>query len=151
MAHVFDILPDGRLRLVYPTQSIPWQLKTWWDKDPGHQQTSAQEWCRLGSIMWFPTVLCWCNCDKLNTLRPRQNVRQFADDIFKCIFFNENIWISINISLTLVHRTNINKVNPVYPPPPPPPPSNFVGGGGVKQYSSIGLDDLAPTRRQAII
>ena len=26
----------------------------------------------------------------LNTLRPRQNGRHFADDIFKCIFLNEN-------------------------------------------------------------
>ena len=25
-----------------------------------------------------------------NTLRPRQNGRRFPDDIFKCIFFNEN-------------------------------------------------------------
>ena len=28
---------------------------------------------------------------KHNTLRPRQNGRHFADDIFKCIFLNENI------------------------------------------------------------
>ena len=27
----------------------------------------------------------------INTLRPRQNGRHFADDIFKCIFFNENV------------------------------------------------------------
>ena len=27
----------------------------------------------------------------LNTLRPRQNGRQFPDDIFKCIFLNENM------------------------------------------------------------
>ena len=31
----------------------------------------------------------------INTLRPRQNDRLFADDIFKCIFLNENVWISI--------------------------------------------------------
>ena len=28
----------------------------------------------------------------LNTLKPRQNGRHFPDDIFKCIFFNENVW-----------------------------------------------------------
>ena len=33
----------------------------------------------------------------LNTLRPRNNGRHFADDIFKCIFLNENVWIPINI------------------------------------------------------
>ena len=34
-----------------------------------------------------------------NTLRPRQNGRHFADDIFKCIFLNESVWIPIKISL----------------------------------------------------
>ena len=28
-----------------------------------------------------------------NTSRPRQNGRHFADDTFKCIFLNENVWI----------------------------------------------------------
>ena len=32
-----------------------------------------------------------------NTLRPRQNGRHFPDDIFKCIFLNENACISIKI------------------------------------------------------
>ena len=27
----------------------------------------------------------------LNTLRPRQDGRYFADDVLKCIFFNENV------------------------------------------------------------
>ena len=31
------------------------------------------------------------------TLRPRQNGHRFADNIFKCILLNENVWISINI------------------------------------------------------
>ena len=35
----------------------------------------------------------------VNTLRPRQDGRHFPDDIFKCIFFNENVWILIKISL----------------------------------------------------
>ena len=38
----------------------------------------------------------------LNTLRPRQYGLHFGDDIFKRIFFNENIWISIKISLKFV-------------------------------------------------
>ena len=37
-----------------------------------------------------------------NTLRPRQNGRHFPDDIFKCIFWDENVWISIKISLKFV-------------------------------------------------
>ena len=42
----------------------------------------------------------------VNTLRPRQNL---ADDIFKHIFFNESIWISMKISLKLVPKGSINK------------------------------------------
>ena len=46
----------------------------------------------------------------VNTLRPRQNGRHFPDDIFKWIFLNENIWISINISLKFVPRGPINNI-----------------------------------------
>ena len=35
-------------------------------------------------------------------MRPRQKYRHFADDIFKCIFLNENICIPIKISLKFV-------------------------------------------------
>ena len=44
----------------------------------------------------------------INTLRPRQNGRRFADDIFKCIFLNENEWISLKISLKFVPKGPIN-------------------------------------------
>ena len=46
----------------------------------------------------------------LNTLRPRQNGRDFTDDIFKCIFLNENIHILIKISLKFVHKGPINNI-----------------------------------------
>ena len=46
----------------------------------------------------------------LNTLRPRQNGRHFADDIFKCIFLNENVLISIKISLKFVPKGQINNI-----------------------------------------
>ena len=46
----------------------------------------------------------------LNTLRPRQNGRHFPDDMFKCIFLNENVWISINISLKFVSEGPINNI-----------------------------------------
>ena len=48
--------------------------------------------------------------DTLNTLRPRQNGRHFPDDIFKCIFLNENAWILIKISLKFVPKGPINKI-----------------------------------------
>ena len=43
-----------------------------------------------------------------NTLRPRRNEQHFADDIFKRIFFNENVRISIKISLKFVPKGPIN-------------------------------------------
>ena len=46
----------------------------------------------------------------VNTLRPRQNGRHFADDIFKYIFLNENIWILIKISLKFVPKGPINNI-----------------------------------------
>ena len=47
---------------------------------------------------------------KVNTLKPRQNGRHFADDILKCIFFNENVWIPIEISLKFVPKGPINNI-----------------------------------------
>ena len=38
------------------------------------------------------------------TFTQRQNGRPFADDIFKCIFLNENVYISIKTSLKFVPR-----------------------------------------------
>ena len=62
------------------------------------------------------------------TLRSRQNGRHFLDDILKCIFLNENVWISVKISFKFVPKVRI------------------------RQNFNIGSDnDLAPTRRQAII
>ena len=45
-----------------------------------------------------------------NTLRPRQNGRHFPDDIFKWMFLNENVWISIKISLKFVPKGLINNI-----------------------------------------
>ena len=50
----------------------------------------------------------------VNTLRPRRNEQHFADDIFKRIFFNENVWISIKISLKFVLKGPINNIPPLF-------------------------------------
>ena len=46
----------------------------------------------------------------VNSLRPRQNGRHLADDIFKCIFLDENVWIPIKISLKFVPKGPINDI-----------------------------------------
>ena len=59
-------------------------------------------------------VLVLCNHaimdQTFNTLRPRQNGHRFADDTFKRIFLNENVRISIEISLKFVPMGPINNI-----------------------------------------
>ena len=49
-------------------------------------------------------------CLILNSLRPRQNGRLFADDTFKRIFLHENITISTKNSLKFVPKRLINNI-----------------------------------------
>ena len=65
----------------------------------------------------FSTQAAWWNVftealgyRSFNTLRPRQNGRPFTDDIFICIFLNENIQISIRISLKFVPKSPIYNI-----------------------------------------
>ena len=84
-------------------------------------------YCSLAlSLVWAPCLLEWdsseaefCTfgdyCHEIgsfafNTLRPRQNGRRFADDLFKCIFLNENARISLEISLKSVPKVQINNI-----------------------------------------
>ena len=46
----------------------------------------------------------------VNSLRPRQNRRRFADDIFKRIFLSENKWIPIKISVKFYPKGPINNI-----------------------------------------
>ena len=48
--------------------------------------------------------------DVINTLRPRQNGRHFADDSFKYILLNKTVWIPIKISLKFVPTGAINNI-----------------------------------------
>ena len=57
--------------------------------------------------MAIPILVKHCT---LNSLRPRRNRRYFADDIFKSIFFNENVWILLQISQKIVPKVRINNI-----------------------------------------
>ena len=39
-----------------------------------------------------------------------QNGHHFPDNIFKCIFLNENLWITMKISLKFVRKVRINNI-----------------------------------------
>ena len=55
------------------------------------------------AVMYVSSIETW-----FNSLRPRRNRRHFADDIFKCIALNENVWIALKISLEFVPKVRIN-------------------------------------------
>ena len=46
-------------------------------------------------------------CCEFDTLKPRQNDLHFADGIVKYIFFNENVWTTIEFLLKLVPKDGI--------------------------------------------
>ena len=60
---------------------------------------------RLGWMMLY-----YFYYHNFNTSRPRQNGRHFADDIFTCIFLNENVWILIKMSLKFIPKGPINSI-----------------------------------------
>ena len=47
----------------------------------------------------------------INTLRPRQNGHHFPENIFNCLFLEENVWILIKISLKFVPKGPISKMS----------------------------------------
>ena len=55
-------------------------------------------------------MITLCGRVMLNTLRPRQSGCHFADDTVECIFLNENVRISIKISLEFVPECPINNI-----------------------------------------
>ena len=52
----------------------------------------------------------WSYLFRLNTLRPRQNACHSPNDIFECISCNEDLWISLKISLKFVTKVPINNI-----------------------------------------
>ena len=58
--------------------------------------------CPFGETLKAVTGLILRHCSYVNPLKPGQNGHHLADDIFKCIFVNENVWIVIKISLNFV-------------------------------------------------
>ena len=72
--------------------------------------SQIQDTIQTVNISFVVQSLNQFSMSRVNTLRPRQNGRHFADDMFKCIFLNENVWIPIEISLTFVPKGPINNI-----------------------------------------
>ena len=95
--HILTIL---RMILLY----LPTPPKKQKQKKKNKKKTSALKLTYDGIVM-----ISWL-LETFNTLRPRQNGRHFPDDIFKCIFLNETVWISITISLKFVPTGPIKNI-----------------------------------------
>ena len=71
----------------------------------------SMSWCHhytyIFAIVWS---WYWWTWGMFNTLSLRQNGCHIQDDIFKCIFLNENVWIVIKISLKFVPKSPINNI-----------------------------------------
>ena len=79
-------------------------------------------------LQWTHDVdYVFVNVIHFNTLSSRQDEHHFSDKIFQCIFLNEDLWISFDISL------------------------NFAPKGQINNVPVLVQIMLEPTRRQAII
>ena len=104
-------LPDiSRVTLyvtVYPRAvKLPWifpEAPLTSNGAPGYIQGNLVCYC-ISQCLWGK--LLWI----FNTLRPRQHGRHFTDNTFKRIFLNENVRISLKISLKFVPKGPINNI-----------------------------------------
>ena len=90
------------------------------ETEPSEEKSTliqVMAWCRQAASHYLNQ--CWLSSMSpyiftrvqwVNTLRPRKNGRHFTDDIFNCIFLNENVWISIEISLKSVPKGPIDNM-----------------------------------------
>ena len=79
--------------------------KCWPVVEPSMCLNSDKELIYIGpshGALWYHG--CWSTL--INTLRQRQN----GHDIFKYIFLNENVWISLKISLKCVPKVRIKNI-----------------------------------------
>ena len=77
-----------------------WIMKIWIKigKNFIFQNDDQESWQHMVSL----------NLNQLTCLPLDKMATILADDIFKCIFFNENDWILIQISLKFVYRSPID-------------------------------------------
>ena len=89
------------------TASTPWSLFQYFQQYCTEQCTVSP----AGSSLYCNTSNYTYQLNgEVNTSPPRQNGHHFAEDIFRCIFLNENAWIFIMISLNFVPKGSINNI-----------------------------------------
>ena len=89
------------------------EMLIYWNPEKLTRSISVENTCTFkfrGMLVCYGKPRRWLTRAGVNTLRPRQSGRRFADDLFKCIFLNENVWISIQMSVKFVPRGPINNI-----------------------------------------
>ena len=82
MAQVIEVLPWGRQGPLYPVQSIPRVMITWWRKKPGHHQPWFWlSYPRISCLQHQRGLLCYV---KLQNLMCISNGDVILSLIFKC-------------------------------------------------------------------
>ena len=71
-------------------------------------------YCTVVIMKWFQCHWRTIKEDQyvscINRLRPKQNGCHFSDSIFKCIFLNKKVSVSLKISLKFVPKGSINYI-----------------------------------------
>ena len=95
----FDVFVD--LRLMKPLRK---QWRLWWFETP-----EPSLWRHSNDFSLSYNNNLW-RIYRLTHWGLGQNNRHLADDIFKCLFLNDNVWISIKISLKFVPKGPRNNI-----------------------------------------
>ena len=98
-----DIYPDNKVHGANMGPPVGPRWAPCWPHEPCYRGSLSHQTIRhaLGFAV---------NCVVMLTHWGRTNGRYFADDVFKCIFLNENVWILLKISLRFVPKVPINNI-----------------------------------------
>ena len=88
---------------------IFYHLLTLKDQKLNHSVMKAYVFYPTEPILWL-LITVYISGLGNDTLRPRQDDHHFPNDILKCIFLNENIWIALKISVKCVPKVRIYNI-----------------------------------------
>ena len=102
LVHMSGEQNDPFSQMIRPLYSVPIHevIVPWGKSGP----------CNKIQLVWAPVLPGTTFTKGVNSFGPRQNCRNFADDIFKYMFSNENVWISLKISLKFIAKVRNNNI-----------------------------------------
>ena len=82
--------------------------RRWWHFNQFWYENDLTHWGLVSYIC--RNMLNHSHVGLFKHIEAEKNGRHFPDDIFKCIFFNENVWIPIQVSLKFVPKGPIKNI-----------------------------------------